>query len=141
MLNDFYKKLLGIYSPSLEWLNIHKENRKGDNEMFGRLYIPVAQENSNIGLISFKTFLDIENLETLDGFAKLYVGDQLIIFDTFDSINGERYKVAREVFYREYLKDTIDRLKETNDELRRKSIAFDVLMKIKSQGVTNGKDT
>lgn len=118
MLNDFYKKLFGIHSPSLEWLNIHKENRKGNNEMIGYLYIPVTQENNNMGLISFRTFLDIENLETLDGFAKLYVGDQLMLFDTFDYVNSKRYKAAREVFYREYLKDTIDRLKETNDELR-----------------------
>lgn len=109
--------------------------------MIGYLYIPVTQENNNMGLISFRTFLDIENLETLDGFAKLYVGDQLMLFDTFDYVNSERYKAAREVFYREYLKDTIDRLKETNDELRRKSITFDVLMKIKSQEATNGKDT
>lgn len=96
--------------------------------MIGYLYIPVTQENNNMGLISFRTFLDIENLETLDGFAKLYVGDQLMLFDTFNSVNSERYKAAMEVFYSEYVKDNINYLRETNDELQR-NIASDILMK------------
>lgn len=96
--------------------------------MFGHLYIPVAQKNNGIGLISFRTVLSIENLETFNGFAKLYIKGQLVLFDTFNSVNSERYKAAMEVFYSEYVKDNINYLRETNDELQR-NIASDILMK------------